>query len=95
MKNIQNAESKILPWVQISPAAHFALMESCWGVPSPNPAVMKNGKQHDLVTLFPVFVMLSYWKLPWGVLSLRLLGFVSVEKEMVLYIVYKNACGKI
>ena len=52
MKNIQNAESKILPWVQISPAAHFALMESCWGVPSPNPANIKTGSTMILVMCF-------------------------------------------
>lgn len=30
-------------------------MESCWGVSSPNPAIMKNGKQHDLGHALPVF----------------------------------------
>ena len=40
---------------------NFALMESCWGVPSPNPAIMQNGKQHDLGHALPVFVILFYW----------------------------------
>ena len=37
----ETAQSKILPWVQISPFAHFAPRESCWGVPSPNPALFR------------------------------------------------------
>ena len=40
---------------------NFALMESCWGVPSPNRAIMKNGKQHDLGHALPDFAMLFYW----------------------------------
>ena len=47
--------SKILPWGQILP-----LVESCWGVSSPNPATMKNGKQHDLNHAVSRFVILSY-----------------------------------
>ena len=61
MDKSSEVKSKILPWVQISPITHFALMESCWGVPSPNPAIMKNGKQHDLGHVLPVFVILFYW----------------------------------
>ena len=41
-------------------------MESCWGVSSPNPAIMKNGKQHDLGHALPIFVMLFYWRAPWA-----------------------------
>ena len=33
------AESKILPRCQISHFAHSVPSESCWGVPSPNPAI--------------------------------------------------------
>ena len=39
-KNDRLVYSKILPSVHISLIAHFALMESCWGVPCPNPAYM-------------------------------------------------------
>ena len=59
-------KSKILPWVQILPTAHFVLMESCWGAPSPNPANMKPGKQHDLGHVLPGFSILSYWSALWG-----------------------------
>ena len=40
-ENSLEKQSKILPQVQISLFAHCDLMESCWGVPSPNPAIMK------------------------------------------------------
>ena len=35
-------QSKILPWAQISLHAHFCPTESCWGVPSPNPACRRH-----------------------------------------------------
>ena len=53
-------KGKILPWYQILHTSHFAPMESCWGVPSPNPATMKNGKQHDLNHAVSRFIILSY-----------------------------------
>lgn len=94
MKNIQNAESKILPWVRIS---ILLILRSKYLVGERFPQTLLSRKRdaHDQSHVRPVYVVLSYRKLPWGVLFLRLLGFVSVEKEMVLYIVYKNACGKI
>ena len=45
--------SKILPWVLISHTIHFVHMESCWGVPSPNPANIKTGSIMILVMCFP------------------------------------------
>lgn len=43
-----SCQSKILPRCHNSPFAHSAPSESCWGVPSPNPALPLRGKEKRL-----------------------------------------------
>ena len=43
-----SCQSKILPRCHNSPSAHSAPSESCWGVPSPNPALPLRGKEKRL-----------------------------------------------
>ena len=43
-----SCQSKILPRCHNSPFAHSAPSESCWGVPSPNPALPLRAKEKRL-----------------------------------------------
>ena len=54
-----SCQSKILPRCHNSPFAHSAPSESCWGVPSPNPALPLRGKEKRLNRICKQYVNFS------------------------------------
>ena len=54
-----SCQSKILPRCHNSLSAHSAPSESCWGVPSPNPALPLRGKEKRLNRICKQYVNFS------------------------------------
>ena len=54
-----SCQSKILPRCHNSLSAHSAPSESCWGVPSPNPALPLRGKEKRLNRVCKQYVNFS------------------------------------
>ena len=65
-----SCQSKILPRCHNSPFAHSAPSESCWGVPSPNPAVTAYAAVVPLAAAAKIYF--SRW--------LRFLKKMSIER---------------
>ena len=58
-EQIVSCQSKILPRCHNSLSAHSAPSESCWGVPSPNPALPLRGKEKRLNRVCKQYVNFS------------------------------------
>ena len=56
---MRGSQSKILPRCHNSLSAHSAPSESCWGVPSPNPALPLRGKEKRLNRICKQYVNFS------------------------------------